>query len=68
MSQENRGKRTPGVDGVANLTPTQRMTLVEELRDLANWQVDAIRRTYIEKNGTNELRGLGIPTISDRAM
>ncbi len=67
VSQDNRGKRTPGVDGVANLTPTQRMALIGKLRDLANWQVDAIRRTYIEKSGTNELRGLGIPTMSDRA-
>jgi RNA-directed DNA polymerase len=67
VSQENRGKRTPGVDGVANLTPVQRIALVGELRDLSNWQVDAIRRTYIEKSGTTELRGLGIPTISDRA-
>jgi len=67
VSQDNRGKRTPGVDGVANLTPKQRMTLVEELRNLSDWQVDAIRRTYIEKRGTTELRGLGIPTMSDRA-
>jgi len=67
VSQDNRGKRTPGVDGVANLTPVQRMVLVGKLRDLTNWQVDAIRRTYIEKRGTSELRGLGIPTISDRA-
>ncbi len=68
VSQDNRGKRTPGVDGVANLTPTQRMALVEKLRDLSDWQAEAIRRTYIEKSGTTELRGLGIPTISDRAM
>jgi RNA-directed DNA polymerase len=67
VSQDNRGKRTPGVDGVANLTPKQRMVLVEELRNLSNWQVDAIRRTHIEKRGTAELRGLGIPTMSDRA-
>ena len=67
VSQDNRGKRTPGVDGVANLTPAQRMALVGKLRNLSDWQVDAIRRTYIEKSGTTELRGLGIPTMSDRA-
>jgi RNA-directed DNA polymerase len=67
VSQDNRGKRTSGVDGIANLTPAQRMALVGKLRDLSNWQVDAIRRTYIGKSGTNELRGLGIPTMSDRA-
>jgi len=63
VSQENRGKRTPGVDGVANLTPARRMVLVGKLRNLANWQVGAIRRTYIEKSGTTELRGLGIPIL-----
>jgi RNA-directed DNA polymerase len=67
VTQDNRGKRTPGVDGVANLTPKQRMALVEELRDMSDWQVDPIRRTYIEKQGTTELRGLGIPTMRDRA-
>lgn len=43
------------------------MALVEELRDVSEWQADPIRRTYIEKRGTTELRGLGIPTMRDRA-
>ncbi|MGC8947641.1 MAG: reverse transcriptase N-terminal domain-containing protein [Anaerolineae bacterium] len=30
VSQENRGKRTAGVDGVKNLTPRQRMCLARE--------------------------------------
>ena len=68
VSQDNRGKRTPGVDGVANLTPKQRMALVEELRNLSGWTADPIRRTYIEKQGTNEKRALGIPTMRERAM
>ena len=68
VTQDNRGKRTPGVDGVANLTPKQRMALVEELRDVWNWQADPIRRTYIAKRGSTELRGLGIPTMRERAM
>jgi RNA-directed DNA polymerase len=68
VSQDNRGKRTPGADGVANLTPKQRLALIEELRNVSNWQADAIRRTYIEKRGTTEKRGLGIPTMRDRAM
>lgn len=68
VTQDNRGKRTPGVDGVASLTPKQRMALIEELQDLSDWTVDPIRRTYIEKRGTTEKRGLGIPTMRDRAM
>jgi RNA-directed DNA polymerase len=68
VTQDNRGKRTPGVDGVASLTPKQRMVLGEELKGVSNWQADSIRRTYIEKRGSTELRGLGIPTMRDRAM
>jgi RNA-directed DNA polymerase len=63
VSQDNRGKRTPGVDGVANLSLKQRLALVEELRNVSNWQADAIRRTYIDKRGTTEKRGLGIPIL-----
>ena len=68
VSQDNRGKCTPGVDGVANLTPKQRLALIEELRNLSSWTVDPIRKTYIPKPGTNEKRGLGIGTMRERAM
>ena len=68
VTQDNRGKRTPGVDGVANLTPKQRMALVGELKDVSDWQADLVRRTYITKRGSTELRGLGIPTMRERAM
>jgi len=56
------------VDGVANLTPKQRMALVGELKGVSHWQADLIRRTYIAKRGSTELRGLGIPTMRERAM
>ena len=68
VTQENRGKRTPGVDGVASLTPEQRLALVKNLCNLSDWTVDPIRRIYIPKAGKSEKRGLGIPTMSDRAM
>ena len=32
VSQDNRGKNTPGVDGVARLTPLQRMQMAKQLR------------------------------------
>jgi RNA-directed DNA polymerase len=66
VTQDNRGKRTPGVDGVASLSPSERLGLAQELRHL-NKDPDPVRRTYIDKPGTTEKRGLGIPTISDRA-
>ncbi len=68
VTQDNRGKRTSGVDGIASLTPTQRLTLAQELRNVAKWTADPIRRVYIPKPGKAEKRGLGIPTMRDRAM
>ena len=66
VTQDNRGKRTPGVDGKANLTPDERMNLVDELKHLTH-KADPVRRVYIDKlNG--EQRALGIPTMRDRAL
>jgi RNA-directed DNA polymerase len=65
VTQDNRGKRTPGVDGVASLTPKQRLAYAKRLRHL-DQAADPVRRTYLPKpNG--ELRPLGIPTMYDRA-
>jgi RNA-directed DNA polymerase len=69
VTQENRGKRTPGVDGVAALTAKQRLRLAGTLRRLTGWAVAPIRRVYIPKpNSPNEKRGLGIPVMADRAL
>ena len=69
MTQDNRGKRTPGVDGVASLTPQERLAYARQLRYLTRWTADPIRRTYIPKpNNPMEKRELGIPTMRDRAM
>jgi RNA-directed DNA polymerase len=46
VTQENRGKRTAGVDGVASLRPPERLQLASALRDLSD-QADPIRRVYI---------------------
>ena len=67
VSQENRGKRTPGVDGVASLTPIQRIEMVERLQDLHS-KPSPIRRVYIPKPNTEEQRPLGIPVMFDRAQ
>jgi len=62
VTQDNRGKRTLGVDGIASLTPQERLAYAHPLRYLACWTVDPIRRTYIPKpNNPSEKRGLGIP-------
>ncbi|WP_069789589.1 group II intron reverse transcriptase/maturase [Cyanobacterium sp. IPPAS B-1200] len=64
VTQDNQGKSTSGVDGVKSIKPKQRLELAKNLE--INTKADKIRRVYIpKKNG--EKRGLGIPTISDRA-
>src|SRR5574341_2145554 len=55
VTQDNRGKRTAGVDGVAPLTPPERLVLAQQLRHL-NKAPDPVRRTYIDKPGTTEKR------------
>lgn len=65
VTQDNRGKRTAGVDGVASLEPEQRLALVDTL-DLER-QPMPTRRVWIPKPGADEQRPLGIPTMTDRA-
>lgn len=67
VSQDNRGKNTPGVEGIAHLTPRQRRRMVERLRNLHH-KAAPIRRVYIPKaSNPNEQRPLGIPIMYDRA-
>lgn len=65
VSQDNRGKRTAGVDGVKALTPPQRLALAEDLA--LPEHAPPVRRVWIPKPGTSEQRPLGIPTLRDRA-
>src|SRR5438874_10103103 len=65
VSQDNRGKRTAGVDGVKSLTSSQRQRLAQTLQLTA--RAAPLRRVWIPKSGTTEQRPLGIPTLADRA-
>ena len=66
VSQNNRGKKTAGVDGVKSLTPIARIKLAKQLR--IKGKSKATRRVWIPKPGKDEKRPLGIPTMHDRAL
>jgi RNA-directed DNA polymerase len=66
VTQDNQGKKTPGVDGVAKLKPTERMQLAETLK--LGGKSKPVRRVWIPKPGKpEEFRPLGIPTMATRA-
>lgn len=65
VTQDNRGRKTPGIDGVAKLTPIARLGLVEQMRLCEKSK--PVRRIWIPKSGKLEKRPLGIPTIAERA-
>ena len=65
VTQLNMGKKTAGVDGKTALTPRQRLSLASQL-NIKKWQHAQLRRVWIPKTN-GERRGLGIPTIADRA-
>jgi RNA-directed DNA polymerase len=69
VTQDNRGKRTAGVDGVASLTPAQRLKLADGL-SLKVGKAKPLRRVWIPKPGSKdgEKRPLGIPAMRDRAL
>ena len=62
----NKGRRTPGVDGVLWKAPEERWHAARSLK-VRGYQPQPLRRIYIpKKNG--KLRPLSIPTMGDRAM
>src|SRR5215831_17301961 len=65
VTQDNRGKRTAGVDGVKSLTPFQRLALAQFLS--LDGTTASVRRVWIPKLGSTEQRPLGILTMADRA-
>jgi len=62
----NKGRRTPGVDGVIWKTPKQKMHAVNSLNRRGYLPLP-LRRVYTPKK-SGKLRPLGIPTMRDRAM
>ncbi len=63
---DNRGKKTPGVDGVIWSTPGAKSDAIREL-GRRGYQPKPLRRIYIPKSN-GKMRPLGIPTMKDRTM
>lgn len=63
----NKGKKTPGVDGVLWSTPAAKMRGVLTLTD-KGYKAKPLRRVFIEKKGKKTKRPLGIPCMYDRAL
>ena len=66
VTQDNRGRKTAGVDGVKSLSPEARVRLAGQLK--LTGKSKPTRRVWIPKPGKDEKRPLGIPTIYDRAL
>jgi RNA-directed DNA polymerase len=70
VTERNRGRSTPGVDGQIALTSSARARLAGQLhRHARPWQPLPVLRVHIPKNGdSGARRPLGIPVIADRAQ
>jgi len=67
VTQDNRGRKTAGVDGVKNVSPERRLHLAALLT--LPVKATPTRRVWIPKPGTPaEQRALGIPTVLDRCL
>jgi RNA-directed DNA polymerase len=63
---DNAGAKTPGVDGILWNTPEAKSAAFGALRR-HGYRPQPLRRVYIPKSNGKK-RGLGIPTMTDRAM
>lgn len=66
VTQDNKGKKTAGVDGVKKLAPKARFKLANSLN--LGVKTKPTRRVWIPKPHSDEKRPLGIPTMYDRAL
>jgi RNA-directed DNA polymerase len=61
----NRGKNTPGIDGIRWTSPARKLREARRL-NLKGYKASPLLRKYIPKDN-NKKRPLGIPTMKDRA-
>jgi len=64
---QNRGKRTPGIDGELWNSASEKIRAAMSLTD-RQYRAQPLRRIYIPKPGKDTKRPISIPTMYDRAM
>lgn len=64
---QNKGKRTPGIDGEKWLSSASKIKAVLSLTG-KGYKAKPLKRVFINKPGKKKKRPLGIPTMYDRAM
>lgn len=69
----NDGKNTPGLDKIVWNSPSAKFQAIQQLREIlvqksGKYQAGPIRRIWIYKDQSDELRPLGIPNIIDRGL
>ncbi len=64
---QNKGKRTPGVDGILWTSASDKMRAALSLTD-RQYHAQPLRRIYIPKPGKATKRPISIPTMYDRAV
>jgi RNA-directed DNA polymerase len=63
QTSHSQGRNTSGVDGhIFDKEPKAKIKMVQDLRQLADYKCQPVRRVYIPKS-KGKLRPLGIPTI-----
>jgi RNA-directed DNA polymerase len=63
---KNKGKNTPGIDGVLWKTPSQKYRAAQTI-DMGCYKPKPLRRIHIKK-ANGKMRPIGIPTMRDRAI
>lgn len=63
----NIGSKTPGIDGIIWNTAESKAQAVQNLTQ-NQYRAKPLKRKYIQKQDSDKMRPLGIPTMADRAM